>query len=106
MVRFALALAAISALSACGGRVADPVSTTRASDNLLTCAHIEAERNVNIARAEDLSGENEFAANNNFGMLVASPLFLDLSDTVQKEIVALDARNGQLDALASAKGCT
>lgn len=92
-------------LAACGGRKAEPVEAVRASDPQLTCAHIAAERRVNQSRVADLAGESQFRTQNNVGMLLASPLFLDLSDSVQVEIRAIDERNVQLDKLSAAKGC-
>lgn len=98
----------IAALSACGGRVAKPVQQNRASDALLTCQHISAEREVNETRILDLVGETDFANNNNAAKVlggVATLMFLDLSDSEQREIVALQARNKRLLELGTAKNC-
>lgn len=98
-------VALVFALAACGGRKANPVEAVRTTDAQLTCAHIAAERDVNAARVSDLTGEARFGETNNFGLLLVSPLFLDLSDTVQNEIYAIDSRNKELDRLEAAKGC-
>ncbi len=95
----------ISLISGCGGRVADPVPVTKSNDDKLTCAHIKAEKEVNQARVLDLAQESEFSETNNIGLLLVSPLFLDLSDGIQSEIRALSDRNIQLEVLANGKGC-
>jgi hypothetical protein len=104
-VTVCLALSTALLASACGGRKADPVSLKRATDGQLTCAHLSAERSVNEARVKDLLGEAEAANLNNFGLLLVSPLFLDLSNVEQEEVRALNARNEELARLQAAKGC-
>ncbi len=93
------------ALAACGGRKAEPVEAVRASDPQLTCAHIQAERSVNASRIVDLTGEDQFGSQNNVGLLLVSPLFLDFSNSVQVEIRAIAERDKQLDLLRAAKDC-
>ena len=92
-------------LAACGGRKAAPVEAVRNSDSQLTCAHLAAERSVNDARIADLTGESEFSTRNNVGFLLASPLFLDLSDSIQVEVRAIGERNEQLEKLSKEKNC-
>ena len=104
MTRFSY-LAIFVTVTACGGRKAEPVEAVRASDAQLTCAHIAAERRVNASRIADLTGESEFRVKNNVGLLLASPLFLDFSDSIQVEVRAIGERNEQLDQLSKAKSC-
>lgn len=105
MTRF-FYLSLLLIFAACGGRKAAPVEVVRSSDAQLTCEHIAAERRVNTSRVADLTGESEFSGRNNLGLLIASPLFLDLSDTVQVEVKAIEERNEQLDTLSNAKDCS
>jgi hypothetical protein len=83
----------------CGGRVGNPVPPTTPYDDKLDCAHLQAEKSVNTARAADLLGEGDSDVRNNLGFLLLDPLFLDLSNTEQKEITAFQARNQVLDGL-------
>jgi hypothetical protein len=83
----------------CGGRVGSPVAATTPYDDKLDCAHLQAEKSVNVARMADLLGERDNDVRNNLGMLLLNPLFLNLSDTEQKEITAFQARNQVLDGL-------
>ncbi|MEM9046050.1 MAG: hypothetical protein AAGC81_15285 [Pseudomonadota bacterium] len=101
-----LALSAVVVLVGCGGRQANPVAQQRAIDAQLTCAHLSGERSFNMARIEDLLGELEASDQNNFALLVTSPLFIDLSDSEQTEIEALHSRNEELDRLLVAKNCS
>jgi hypothetical protein len=91
-------------LVACGGRVSHPVSATNAYDDKLSCEHLRAERSVNDARVADLEKERGNAEVNSVGMLVVSPLFVDLSRSESKEIEAFEERNKVIDTLI-AKRC-
>jgi len=102
--RAALGLALLAgAVAGCGGRVAHPVAITTPLDATLDCDHLRAERRVNLARIADLGGERQHAQTNNVGQFVFNPLFIDLSQSEQREIVALDARNQELDRLIAGK---
>jgi len=92
-------------LAACGGRVSRPVQVTSPLDAQLTCTHIQAEAKVNLARIDDLSAEKTMQGGNNAGLLLAGPLFLDLSSTEADEMKALRARNDVLRQLAVEKSC-
>lgn len=111
MRKSGIAVIVMAMLSACGGRVANPVPTDRTIDDALSCAHISAEAEVNAARILDLLGEKQAANENNAALILALPLsvafpfFLDLGDAEQQEIRALEARTKRLDALGTAKGC-
>ena len=102
-----LGLAAIAAvtLCGCGGRAAMPVSVVRDIDPQLTCDHLQAEYDNNARRGVELSGESAEKVGDNLGLLLVSPLFLDLSDTQKVELKALVDRNERLKTLAAAKGC-
>ena len=102
-----LVLAAIAAVTlyGCGGRVAMPVALVRDVDPQLSCDHLQAEYDNNARRSLELSGESSAKVGDNLGLLLVSPLFLDLSDTQKVELKALVARNDRLKSLASAKGC-
>jgi hypothetical protein len=93
-------------LAACGGRVAAPVAVTNSFDSQLSCAHLQAEYGANRRRVVDLVGEQGQSAQNNIGLLLVSPLFLDFSSTIKKELRAIQARDERLAELATAKNCS
>lgn len=99
-----LLIAAIS-LAGCGGRVARPVLVDQALDSKLSCAHLSGEYANNKKRLAELVDERAFSDKNNLGLLVTSPLFIDLSDTQKKEALALRARNQRLEELMREKDC-
>ena len=105
MGRVALAVVGLAALAGCGGRVARPGEGNSPLDAKLTCTHIHSEAEVNSARVSDLSGERVNARNNNAGILIMMPLFVDLSNSEQQEIKALQARHEVLRKLGDEKGC-
>lgn len=105
MVRIAMLVLTIVGVVACGGRKASPVSTVRATDAHLSCDHLAAERKVNLARIADLTREAKAADQNNAGLVVVNPLFLDLTDVEQQEIRALQARNVEIGRLSAARPC-
>lgn len=104
MKRLTIALSFLM-LAGCGGRVAQPVQLTRAVDPSLTCDHLKAEYDNNLKRRVELTGESADKVGNNIGILLISPLFLDLSDTQKIEVKALLARNGRLEELARGRQC-
>lgn len=104
MKRLTVALGCLM-LAGCGGRVAQPIQLTRDIDPSLTCDHLKAEYDNNLKRRVELTGESADKVGNNIGILLISPLFLDLSDTQKVEVKALLARNGHLEELARGKQC-
>lgn len=104
MKRLTVALGCLM-LAGCGGRVAQPIQLTRDIDPSLTCDHLKAEYDNNLKRRVELTGESADKVGNNIGILLISPLFLDLSDTQKVEVKALLARNGHLEELAKGKQC-
>lgn len=100
------AIAATSLLAAgCGGRAAHPVVLDQPFDARLSCAHLAGELSNNEKRLDELQGERDGKPAYNAGMLVVSPLMLDLSDTQREEAKALVARNERLSALMAEKSC-
>lgn len=91
--------------AACGGRTANPVPEKRAIDASLSCDHLAAEAEVNEARLADLAGEVDAKHERNAGMLLVSPLFLDLSDAEKREADALKARNRHLASELERREC-
>ncbi len=98
-----LALAMLTLLAGCGGRVSRPVAATNAYDDQLSCTHLHAEKDVNAARARDLAGEQRNDLGNDVGLLLISPLFLNLSGSEQRELRAFAARDQVLDGLIARK---
>jgi len=98
-------LAFVLTLGGCGGRVARPVEVVRPYDDSLTCIHLVQELKSNSDRIADLRGEMKAQNDNNAGLLVVSPLFLNVNDSEGKEIEALVARNQRLVVLAQKGSC-
>ena len=90
-------LVTVLLLAACGGRVGHPVEAATPLDDRLGCDHLSAERRVNDARIADLKGEKNNAGVNNAAFLIWQPLFLDVSNSENKEIAAFQERNRVLD---------
>lgn len=76
-----------------------------ALDSRLSCSHLRGELTNNEKRLAELKGERKDSNANNAGLLVANPFFLDLKGSLEKEGVAIEARNGRLKALMAEKGC-
>jgi hypothetical protein len=92
-------------LAACGGRVAAPVAAVNSFDGQLSCSHLQAEYAANRQRVIDLVGEQGEKGQNNIGLLLVSPLFLDFSSTIKTELKAIQSRDERLAGLAGARGC-
>lgn len=91
--------------AACGGRVAQPVMIEQSYDAKLSCAHLAGELSNNEKRLVELKAERDGKPAQNLGLLVTSPLFIDLSDTQKNEVRALIARNERIRALMTEKDC-
>ena len=100
----ALAVTAVL-LAACGGRVAQPVLLEQAYDSKLSCAHLAGELANNDKRLIELKAERDGKPAENFGLLLVSPLFIDMSDSQKNEVKALIARNDRLKSLMAEKNC-
>jgi hypothetical protein len=96
----------VGAVTACGGRVANPVSAANPWDGQLDCVHLKAELDVNRARVADLAGEAKNSAANNVGLFLVNPLFLDLKDSEKAEIRAFAEREKTLKRLMDEKSCS
>jgi len=108
LLKFVQSVAAVSlciALSACGGRVAQPVGTVTNLDTRLSCSHLSGEYNNHDKRLVELVGEERNRGRDNLGILLASPLFLDLSTTLKDEVEAINLRQDKLIELMKVKGC-
>jgi hypothetical protein len=105
MKRLAILTLAVLALAACGGRVARPIPAINSFDDALSCTHLAGEFDNNLARLSELTGERRAKVADNVGMLLASPLFLDLSQAQQTEASAIDARNARLVELMANQNC-
>jgi len=92
-------------LAACGGRVANLTSATNPWDNELSCSHLHGEYKNHDKRLVELTGERGEKGLSNAGMLLVSPLFLDLSQTEKQEAQAIAARQETLDTLMQGKSC-
>lgn len=92
-------------LCACGGRAAQPVSSVGQFDSQLSCAHLKGEFENNEKRLVELVGERGERSRDNLGMLLISPLFLDLSDTQKTEASAIDIRQEKLLEILKVRSC-
>jgi len=72
-------------------------------DDRLSCDHLLAERSINDAKLADLVKERKNDNNNNVGIALMDPLFLDLSGSERTEADALTKRNAVLDGLIGQK---
>lgn len=102
---FAVLLLAGLVLYGCGGREARPVAKTTSFDDRLSCGHLESQLGANEARMEDLGVEAKLQSDQNVGMVLVAPLFLNLNDSERQEIEALRERNSVLIDLAEKKDC-
>lgn len=92
-------------LVGCGGRVANPVAIEKSLDSRMTCSHLQGEYDQHEKRLVELVGERKDKPVHNLGMLVTSPLFLDLSKAQKKEAEAIYSRKERLEVLMSQKNC-
>ena len=92
-------------LFGCGGREARPVAKTTSFDERLSCGHLDSQFGANEARMADLGVEAKLQSDQNVGMVLVAPLFLNLNDSEQQEIDALRERNLVLIDLAEKKDC-
>ena len=100
-----VAAAAVLLTAACGGRVAQPVLVEQAYDSKLSCAHLAGELSNNEKRLIELKAERDGKPAENLGLLLVSPLFIDMSDSQKNEVKALIARNERIKSLMAEKSC-
>ena len=92
-------------LSACGGRVVNLTPATTALDSQLSCSHLFGEYENNNKRLVELTGERGDKPLHNVGMLLVSPLFLNLSSAEKEEAESIYLRQQNLEGLLQAKTC-
>ena len=92
-------------LAACGGRVANLTPTTTALDSKLSCTHLFGEHQNLDKRLAELTGERGDKPLHNVGMLLTSPLFLDLSGAQKEEGASILKRQERLGELMQSKSC-
>lgn len=97
--------AAVTVLGACGGRVADPISVSNSWDSELSCSHLQGEYQNHDKRLVELTGERKDKPMHNVGMLLSSPLFLDLSQAQKYEAEAIYKRQERLRSIMKNKPC-
>ncbi|MEM7571162.1 MAG: hypothetical protein AAF337_15330 [Pseudomonadota bacterium] len=85
--------------------MAQPIEAVKPLDDVLTCAHFQAEKKNNDFRLTELVGERKESVRDNVGMMVSSPFFLDLKNSEKVEAEALERRNGQLTFLMLSADC-
>ena len=101
---------ALIALSACGGRTANPVMVQQYGDENKSCAALERElvftqqEITRLLPETDKTGENVALGVTGFFFIV--PLFfMDLSDAEQQEVNAYRQRYNHLASIATDKQC-
>lgn len=93
-------------LAACGGRVAQPIAVSNSWDAKLSCSHLYGEYQNHDKRLVELTGERKDKPMHNVGMLLSSPLFLDLSQAQKEEAKAIYNRQERLSSIMQNKSCT
>ncbi len=101
-----------AAMSACGARSSNPVAISQPGDKDLTCEQIAGQVQANNTLAVEKAGGKQEVANQNaaavaVGVLVFWPamLAMDLSNSEQIELRALQDRNRSLERLYRGKDC-
>jgi len=105
MLKVSIVCLGVLSLTACAGRVPQPVPMVLVSDRQLDCSAIEAELKLNNQKISDLAiergwkmGQNAVAGVVGF-MIWPAWLGLDFQDAAGKEATALSQRNDYLLAL-------
>lgn len=112
-LRLAVGLAAATLiLSACGGRPANPIAAVQPTDSKMNCQLLQVEYASNERRVRSLVGEKADAEKQNAAKAasvlllgVTGLIMMDLKDSEQVEIRALQDRNEHLAHLMSDKRC-
>ena len=111
VMRRALSLAALLAVSACAGRAPNPVAVVQPLDRDLTGPAIYAEVSANDAKISELGKEQGGKVAQNVAAGVAGlfiwPLWfaMDFQGSAGKEIQALQSRQQYLATLAEQRNC-
>lgn len=108
MKNFVTALTLIvssTVFAACGGRVAQPTAVSNSWDSQLSCSHLYGEYQNHDKRLVELTGERKDKPMHNVGMLLSSPIFLDLSKAQKEEAKAIYDRQVRLRDIMQNKSC-
>lgn len=105
LITFLSLVLAGSALAACGGRVAQPTAVSNSWDSKLSCSHLYGEYQNHDKRLVELTGERKDKPMHNVGMLLSSPIFLDLSQAQKEEAKAIYDRQERLRGIMQTKSC-
>jgi hypothetical protein len=106
-IRVFLATAVGLVLSACAGRDPQPIATVQPQDAYSDCAMITAEIDANNLKFKELADEQGLKVGQNIAAgvvgLVVWPLWfaMDFKGAASKDVVALQARQQYLTALAT-----
>ena len=107
-----LAYGLLIPLTACAGRIPDPIEVEQSADFGLPCIAIEAELEGNRAKAHQLGNRqldqvagNISVATLGFTLFMPAYLGLNLSDANQRERTALEERRQHLQAVGASRGC-
>jgi len=92
-------------LASCGARTANLTPLTTSLDSKLSCTHLNGEYQNLDKRIIELTDERDSRRINNVGLLLSSPLFLDLSGTEKKEATSIVERQEQLRVLMQSRSC-
>lgn len=96
-------------LGGCAGRDAQPIATVQAQDAVATCAMISAETQANNLKVQELADEQGLKVAQNVAAgvvgIVVWPVWfaMDFKGAASKDVVALQARQQYLAALAVEK---
>jgi hypothetical protein len=100
------------ALTACMGRVPEPVAVQSERDASLTCVALDAEKAGNEERVRYLRQEQDGSEHMNlvigsFAVVAFLPAAaaMDISDAEEVEMRALNKRNARVEAMRAARGC-
>jgi len=110
MKKIITTIAIIATLSACAGRVANPVSAVQLGDENKSCKAISYEISSNQDEINRLLPKTNKTGKNVVlgitGWFVLVPwFFMDFSDAEQQEINALRTRNTNLTSISISKKC-
>ena len=99
----------VAVLGACAGRDPQPIATAQVQDTYATCVQLTAEIEANNIKVKQLADEQGLKVAQNVGAGVAGlilwPIWfgMDFKDAAGKEVVALQARQQYLAALAAGR---
>ena len=108
----AVGAAVVCLVAACGHKPSNPVAISQPGDTALTCQQIESQMTANRHAANTLAGlDSDREATNTAAMVASAVVFwpavfaIDLSNTEQIEMRALQDRNQNLARMHGKKQC-